>query len=98
MERKITKYSKEYKQDALRLAERIGFPQAAKDLGIDRSMLYQWRKAVQEAEEKGIKAFPGQGIPRDEELYYLRKRVKDLEETNEILKKAAIIFAKKETR
>ena len=97
MERR-SKYSKEYKQDALGLAERIGFPQAAKDLGIDKSMLYQWRKAVQEAEEKGIKAFPGQGIPRDEELHYLRKRVKDLEETNEILKKAAIIFAKKETR
>ena len=92
------KYSAEYKQDAITLAEKVGVKQAAHDLGIDKSMLYQWRKSQKAAEQEGIKAFPGQGNPRDEELYALRKRIADLEETNEILKKAAVIFAKENTR
>ena len=97
MERR-RKYSPEYKQDAVALAEKVGIKQAAKDLGIDGSMISHWRKLQREAAEKGFKAFPGQGNPRDEELHYLRKRVADLEETNEILKKAAVIFAKENTR
>lgn len=96
MERR--KYSKEYKQEAIALADRVGTAQAAKDLGIDRSMLYQWRKALDEASKSGLKAFPGQGNPRDEELHRLRKRVAELEEVNEILKKAAVIFAQKDPR
>ena len=92
------KYSPEYKHEALTLAEKVGTAQAAHDLGIDRSMLYQWRKAQKMAEQEGIKAFPGQGNPRDEELHALRKQVAELKEANEILKKAAVIFAKESTR
>ena len=91
-------YSAEYKQDAIALAEKVGPNKAARDLGIDRSILYQWRRRQEEAKKDGLKAFPGQGNPRDEELHALRKRVADLEEANEILKKAAVIFAKESTR
>jgi len=97
MERR-RKYSEEYKQEALGLAERVGVAQASRDLGIDRSMMYQWRRAQEAALSDGQKAFPGQGTPRDEELYALRKRVRELEEANEILKKAAVIFAQKDSR
>ena len=92
------KYSAEYKQDAITLAEKVGVKQAARDLGIDKSMLYQWRKSQKVAEQEGIKAYPGQGNPRDEELHALRKQVAELKEANEILKKAAVIFAKESSR
>jgi len=41
----------------------------------------------------GMPAFPGHGRPRDEELARLKKENKALKEANEILKKAAVIFA-----
>ena len=92
------KYSAEYKQDAVALAEKVGPNKAARDLGIDRALLYQWRRRHEEAQKDGLKAFPGQGKPRDEELHALRKEVAELKEANEILKKAAVIFAKESTR
>ncbi len=91
-------YSEEYKREALSLAERIGFKQASEDLGIDKSLLYHWRKMVNQAAQDGLKAFPGQGKARDEELFRLRKENAELKEANEILKKAAVIFAERARR
>jgi Transposase and inactivated derivatives len=96
--RRQRKFLPEYKEDAVTLAEKVGMSQAAKDLGIDQRTLYRWRQEKKEAEESNLKSFPGRGNPRDAELYNLRKRVADLEETNEILKKAAVIFAQKPPR
>jgi transposase-like protein len=45
-----------------------------------------------------LPAFPGRGRPRDEELARLRKEVKTLKMANEILKKAAAIFAQGDPR
>jgi len=92
------KYSEQFKQDAITLTEEVGVSNAAKDLGVDRSMLYQWRKAARKAAEDGLPAFPGQGTPRDEELSRLRKENAALREANEILKKAAVIFAQRDRR
>ncbi len=38
-----TQYSQSYKDDALALAERIGFSKATTQLGILESQLYYWR-------------------------------------------------------
>ena len=92
------KYSPEFKEDTIELVKRVGTTQVSKDLGIDRSTLSRWVKEQREAREGNLRAFPGQGSPRDEELHYLRKRAADLEETNEILKKAAVIFAQRNPR
>ena len=92
------KSSEEYKRDALTLAGRIGFKQASEDLGIDKSMMYSWRKAIEKAEQDGMKAFPGHGKARDEELFQLRRQAAELKEANEILKKAAVIFAQRDRR
>jgi transposase len=91
-------YTEEYKRDVLALAERIGFKRASEDLGIDKSLLYHWRKMVRQSKSDGLKAFPGQGKARDEELYQLRKENAELKEANEILKKAAVIFAQRDRR
>ena len=88
-------YTEEFKAEAVALAERKEKPasQIAKDLGINDGVLYRWIQQSREAAGSGIKAFPGHGRPRDEELTRLRKEVKSLRTANEILKKAAVIFA-----
>jgi transposase len=94
------KYTKEFKESAVELYRTSGktAKEVAEDLGIDRSNLSYWVRESEEGKAKGIRVFPGQGNPRDEELYQLRKRVADLEETNEILKKATAFFATNKTR
>jgi transposase-like protein len=90
------KYSRDYKEAAVAMAGRADktVGQVAQELGINANMLVRWRAEQREGQEGTAKAFPGNGNPRDEELARLRKRVVELEEVNEILKKAAVIFAK----
>jgi len=85
-------YTKEFKLEALKLAEQIGVERAAKDLGVGKSALYAWRKA---GAMQGSDAFRGHGqlTERDEELRRLRQEVKVLRQEREILKKATSFFA-----
>jgi transposase len=85
-------YTKEFKLEALKLAEKIGVARAAGDLGICQSMLYGWRKS---AATEGRDAFRGHGhlTELDEELRKLRQENKLLREEREILKKATSFFA-----
>ena len=91
-------YTEEFKAAAVALAEKREKPvsQIAADLGINENMLRRWMQQTQEQADKGVRAFPGHGRPRDAELARLRKEVKALREANEILKKAAVIFAQGE--
>ena len=94
-------YTKEFKEAAVELVLRgdKSVPVIAEDLGVSKSNLYNWVKAKQTEKETGhLKAFPGSGKPRDEELTQLRKENADLRETNEILKKAMAIFAERKPR
>lgn len=88
-------FSKEFKIEAVALAEKKEKPicHVAKDLGISENVLYRWINQMKESVKDGVKAFPGHGRPKDEELARLRKEVKSLRTANEILKKAAVIFA-----
>ena len=54
-------------------------------------MIYRWRRQLQ---EEGVRAFPGNGNPRDEELAQLRKENRELREERDILRKAAAIFSR----
>jgi len=93
-------YSKEFKDEAIALAQNRDKPISgiAVDLGIHENLLYRWMRKSRESMETGLKAFPGRGRPRDEELAKLRKENKALKEANEILKKAAVIFANETPR
>ena len=86
------KYTKEFKLESLKLAEQIGVPRAAEDLGVGESLLYRWRNA---ARAEGRDAFRGHGrlTERDEELRRLRHENKTLKMEREILKKATSFFA-----
>jgi transposase len=98
-------YSKEFKAEAVALAEKHEKPvrQIAVDLGVNENMLYRWIQQSREAGGTGQAPFPGHGRPRDESdfmsaLTRLRKENKTLREANEILKKAAVIFAQEGLR
>ena len=89
------KYDRDFKEGAVRLVIDGGktVRAVARDLGLNENMLYRWKSEYLRDRED---AFPGQGKlkPHDEEIWKLRRRVEDLEEEREILKKALAIFSK----
>jgi transposase len=82
------KYTQEFKEDAIRLVLEQGYKQteAARNLGIDRSMLARWIKESQSDEGE---AFRGNGklTAEGEELRRLREENRRLRMEREILKK-----------
>jgi transposase-like protein len=91
------KYDRQFKVDAVRLLETSGrtAKAVALDLGIKADMLSRWKR---ELKEDNLRAFPGQGNPRDEELTRLRKENAEIKLERDILKKALAIFSKSENR
>ena len=90
------KYSREFKEDAVRLLEngtKTGY-QIEEDLGIGRGLIYRWRREMRQQAEQGVRAFPGNGNPRDQELARLRKELAEMTEERDILRKAVAIFSK----
>jgi transposase len=89
------RYDREFKEGAVRLVIENGQTLAgtARDLGITENMLSRWKKEYLEDQEQ---AFPGKGRmkPEDLELHRLKRRIADLEQEREILKKALAIFSK----
>lgn len=93
--RAYRRFSKEFKLEAIRLADESGKPKAqvARELGIRVNQIGKWRK---ELEDKQAAAFSGQGrqTGKDTEIQRLRRELADAREENEILKKAAAYFAR----
>ncbi|NLB79692.1 MAG: transposase [Clostridiaceae bacterium] len=89
------KFSKEIRQEALKLAEEIGTAAAAQRLGMKSSTLYTWKQKA----TKGVKDY-GTGVPEKsyEELKAENERLKKenhrLKEDTEILQDALSFFAK----
>lgn len=93
---KRTRYSQEFKKQAVALLETRDKPgvEIARELGIRQNQLYKWRE---ELKRKGDAAFQGSGRPpadKSGEVSRLKQENKRLKEELEILKKAAIYFAK----
>jgi transposase len=88
-------FSKEFKRDAISLVLDQGYTrtEAARSLDIHPSLLSRW---IREYKEDEGGAFRGRGKLRSEqeEVYQLREEVKRLKMEKEILKKAAVFFAK----
>ena len=87
------KHAKAFKHEALRLAASIGVSAAAERLGINESMLYDWRR---KAELEGADAFRGNGqrTEGEAELARLRRENEVLKMEREILKKATEFWVK----
>ncbi len=85
-------YTKEFKEEAVRLLRQGGLSlsQASRDLDINENILRRWKS---EMERHGDKAFPGSGVPLEQELAHLRREVEVLRQEREVLKKAVRIFS-----
>ncbi|MFC0331917.1 transposase [Paenibacillus sepulcri] len=89
------KYDKEFKILTVRLVQEEGksVAQVAREMGLHENTLYRW---MTEFKQAGGNAFPasGQLKPDDKAARELQKRIRELEEENEILKKAMHDFVK----
>lgn len=87
------RYSAEFKANAIDLVETQGYTstEAARRLGINRSMLDRWRSKANRGDPGGdASSTPDE---RDKELRRLREENRKLREEKEILKKATAFFA-----
>lgn len=94
MKRKRRKFSKEFKEEAVKLIldHDYSISEAARNLGIHASLLRRWKR---EYEDGGKDDFhPESSVAIRAELNRLRKENKRLKMEREILKKAAAFFAK----
>ena len=86
-------YTKEFKQEAVKLVEtsKKSKTEIARDLGISDSALSKWCK---ELGTLGEQAFPGKGhqTALEEELRQLKRENELLRQERDILKKAVRIF------
>jgi transposase len=87
-------YSKEFKEEAVRMVETSGksITQIARELGISDSTIHNWRK---ELAEHGKEAFPGKGhqTTLEEENRRLKKELERVQQERDILKKVVSIFS-----
>jgi len=85
-------YPTEFRDDVVRVARKHEAPinQIAKDFGISEATLHNWLKRADV--EDGAR--PGLNESERSELRTLKKRARLLEQENEILRRAAIYFAK----
>lgn len=89
-------YTREFKLEALRLAETGSKPvsQVERELGLGQGQLHHWRQQLARA---GQQAFPGHGqlSADDERLRQLERENARLRQEAEILKKAIAVFTPK---
>lgn len=90
---KNKKYSEEFKKDAVRLMLARGtrtIRDVARGIGVSPSMLHRWH------EKYGAEVSGGavQSQHEREDVEQMRRRLRELEQENALLKKAAALFAK----
>jgi len=86
-------YSREFKLEAVKMSQQPDrtVAEVARELDLRENDLHNWRKMVK---EQGSEVFPGRGRKSNDDISQLKRENKRLREENEILKKAAIFFAK----
>lgn len=84
-------YNQEFKDEAIKLAEKKGIDPAAKDLGISSGALRRWKNEKINPKMKTIEE-------AERELARVKQENEYLKKINEVLKKSHGIFAKDHLR
>ncbi len=83
------KYDDEFKRQAVKkVFDGQTVSSVSRELGVNESLIHKWKRA---ALDKGDGKLSGAELSREAEL---KKRIRELEQENEILKKAALIFGR----
>jgi transposase len=95
MTQKRRKYTREYKEEAVKLVTEQGYriSETARNLGINENMLGRWKQELLNEKEDGGSGRAGKS-ELELENHRLQKEIKRLQMEREILKKAAAFFAK----
>lgn len=87
-----TKYTEEFKRQAVELAESLqSGVAAARQLGISDSLIYAWRHKFKESASKVSSSILQ--TSESEEIKQLRRENAELKKVNHILKSAAAFFS-----
>ena len=86
------KYSKEFKEEALKLSDEIGLKKASQQLGIQYYTLSDWR-SKRNASSKAVK-YQVTDDEAKQRITVLERENAELHKANEILKEALGFFAR----
>ena len=87
------RYSPEFKEEAIRLAERIGIPKAAAELGVTPKSISNWIEKFSPKSSKKVAASGKSMQEMEAEIRKLRKENEYLTKINDVLKKSTAIFS-----
>ena len=91
----MTKYSKEFKEEALKLSDEIGVKKAAEQLGLQYYTLADWRK-LRKLKIKNKVVFTEDEASR--RISELERENRELKQADDILNDALVFFAKDRKR
>lgn len=91
--KRYQRFSSEFKREAILRAGEEGMTDKAvcDELGVSTRQFRRWRD---ELSLLGNDAFPGAGVPRDQELAALKRELAQVKKERDFLKEAAAYFAK----
>jgi transposase len=99
--RRAKTYSREFREEVLRLAETGEFTDAdiERDLGLSRQLISQWRRryGVPRGESRTTSK-PETLSEAEEEIRHLKRELDMVKQERDILKKAIVIFSKDRLR
>ncbi len=85
----MRKYDDDFKQQAIKkVFDGQSVASVAREIGVNESLIHKWKR---DALKNGMNGSTGSEV---RELAALKKRLRELEMENEILKKAALIFGR----
>ena len=91
-------YTEAFRKEAIRRSEQEGMTavMVAKELGIHVNQIYNWRLQYKNLSKGQFKKMDGVDYTQDEsvEVRRLKRKIKELEEERDFLKKATAYFAK----
>lgn len=88
--KKYRRYTEEYKQQAVDLANRIGFGKTADQLGVNVNSIRGWSKKLKNSEARDNRVTKSD---LEEENRRLQRENEELKKVNHILKRAAAFFS-----
>lgn len=95
--KKAQSYPESFRREAVRLADEPGrtATDVAKELGIHPGQIYNWRTQFAKISSKQFRTSEGVDYTKEEkaEIRRLKKRIAELEQEKDFLKKATAYFA-----